>query len=70
MEFDCSFGDIPVVSPMEKSVGLTSLVGMHRKVTGQSPDNSSHSRAKKIGILDRSSLTESDRSLAGKQGGV
>ena len=48
LEFDCSFGDIPAVSPTEKSVGLTSPVDMHRKVTGQSPDNSSHSRAKKL----------------------
>ena len=45
VEFDCSFGDIPAVSPPEKSVGLTSPASMHRKVTGKSPDNSSHSRA-------------------------
>jgi hypothetical protein len=48
VEFDCWFGESPTDSPAGKSVGLTSPTSMHRKVTGKSPDNSSHSRAKKL----------------------
>ena len=35
VDFACLFGDIPVDSPVEKSVGLTSPASMHRKVTGK-----------------------------------
>jgi len=48
VEFDCWFGESPTDSPAGKSVGLTSPTNMHRKVTGKSPDNSSHSRAKNL----------------------
>ena len=48
VEFDCWFGESPTDSLAGKSVGLTSPTNMHRKVTGKSPDNSSHSRAKNL----------------------
>jgi hypothetical protein len=48
VEFDYWFGESPTDSPAGKSVRLTSLMNMHQKVTGKSPDNSSHSRAKKL----------------------
>jgi len=66
VEFDCSFGDIPVVSPPEKSIRLTSPASMHQKVTGKSPDNSSHSRAKKLAFW----IGRVRQSPPGKQGAV
>ena len=66
VEFDCWFGESPTDSPAGKSVRLTSLTNMHRKVTGQFQPFQSQ----KFGILDRSSPTESDQSPAGKGRGV